>query len=84
MRIGAVCALDLSDYNANEQYLEVVHRAETGTPIKNAEEAHRLIALLTDICELLDDWISDQRPSVVDEHGRKPLLPTSNGRPHYP
>ncbi|ELY69959.1 tyrosine-type recombinase/integrase [Natrinema versiforme] len=82
MRVGAVRALDLSDYDANEQCLEVVHRPETGTPIKNAEEGQRFIALSTDICELLDDWISDQRPSVVDEHGRKLLLPTPNGRAH--
>ena len=37
MRIGGVHALDVDDYHADEQYLEVRHRPEQGTPIKNKD-----------------------------------------------
>ena len=35
MRVGAIHALDCDDYNSSEQSIEVMHRPETGTPIKN-------------------------------------------------
>ncbi|MFC6723377.1 tyrosine-type recombinase/integrase [Halobium palmae] len=82
MRVGAARALDLSDYYRKEQYLEVVHRPETDTPIKNKQRGERLVAVSDEIAEVIDDWIQDRRPDVVDEHGREPLLATSQGRPH--
>jgi site-specific recombinase XerD len=82
MRVGAIHSLDLEDYNSDGQYLEVVHRPETGTPIKNAEDGERHVALSESICDLLDGWIGDRRPTVTDETGRKPLLSTSHGRAH--
>jgi site-specific recombinase XerD len=80
MRIGGVHALDLEDYEADEQYLEVHHRAETDTPIKNKGDGERLVALSDDICALLDDWIADQRREITDDHGRNPLLTSAHGR----
>jgi len=82
MRVGAIHSLDLADYNSDEQYIEVVHRPETGTPIKNAEAGERHVALSVSICELLDSWIADRRPSIMDETGREPLLSTNLGRAH--
>lgn len=35
MRRGSVRALDVGDYHPEGQYVEVVHRDETGTPLKN-------------------------------------------------
>lgn len=81
MRIGGVHALDLADYYPDEQYVEVRHRPETGTPIKNQGDGERLVALSDDICELLDDWIENQRRDVTDEYGREALLTTAQGRP---
>jgi integrase len=82
MRVGAVHALDLSDYNPSDQYIEVNHRPDTGTAIKNKEDGERLVALSKRICELLNDWIDDRRPDTVDDYERKPLLTTSQGRAH--
>jgi site-specific recombinase XerD len=82
MRVGAAHALDLDDYNPDEQYLEVHHRPETETPIKNKEDGERLIALSEQICDLLDDWIENKRPEVTDDHGREPLLASRQGRAH--
>ncbi|MFC7232976.1 tyrosine-type recombinase/integrase [Saliphagus sp. GCM10025308] len=82
MRRGAVRALDLRDYHPDEQYIEVLHRPETGTPIKNKTEGERMVALSDQMCELLDDWIATVRPDVMDEHGREPLITTAQGRIH--
>ena len=82
MRVGAIHSLDLEDYSSDGQYLEVVHRPETGTPIKNAEDGERHVALSESICDLLDGWIGDRRPTVTDEEGRQPLISTSQGRAH--
>jgi integrase len=80
MRVGAVHALDFGDYNADDQYIEVHHRPETGTAIKNKKDGERLVALSQQTCELLDDWIVDRRPDSVDDYERSPLLATSQGR----
>ena len=82
MRRASVIALDVDDYNADEQYLTVKHRPETGTQLKNGENGERFVALRDDTCTLLDDWLADRRPDVSDEHGREPLLATKQGRPH--
>jgi len=83
MRRGAMHALDLDDYHREEQYLETVHRQETDTPLKNKESGERYVALSDELCELLDDWVADQRPNVTDEHGREPLLASKQGRVHH-
>ncbi len=82
MRVGAVHALDVDDYNPSEQYIKVQHRPETGTPIKNGKSGERLIALSEDICTILTDWIEDQRPRVTDDYGREPLVTSNQGRVH--
>jgi integrase len=82
MRTGAVHALDVDDYHPEEQYLEVRHRPKTGTPIKNKDGGERLVAISEHVCDLLDDWITDQRQEVRDEYDRDPLLTTQYGRVH--
>ena len=80
MRLGGARALDIEDYSPTEQYVEVRHRPEAGTPIKNGEQGERIVALSGRLCNLLDDWLRDRRPDVTDEHGRRPLLATTQGR----
>jgi integrase len=80
MRVGAVHALDIKDYDAGEQFLEVRHRPDTGTPIKNKGDGERLVALSDQVCSLIDDWLDNQRPEVTDEYDRRPLLPSRQGR----
>jgi len=80
MRVGGVHALDVEDYHPDDQYIEVRHHPDEGTPIKNKGDGERLVALSDDICDLLDDWLDTQRPSVTDEHGRRPLLASRQGR----
>jgi site-specific recombinase XerD len=82
MRTGAVHSLDVDDYDPDGQYIAVVHRPETGTMIKNGTDGERLIALSNDVCQLIDDWITNRRPDVDDEFDRRPLVSTPNGRAH--
>ena len=82
LRRGAVRALDLDDYDSEEMALEVRHRSETGTPIKNKHRGERHVALSPEVCVVLDAWIADRRPDVTDEHDRVPLLATTHGRAH--
>ncbi|WP_075936851.1 tyrosine-type recombinase/integrase [Halosegnis longus] len=81
-RRSSVRALDVTDYNPDEQYLEVIHRPDTGTPLKNQGRGERYIALSEQMCELLDDWIETTRDDVVDDVGRHPLIATAQGRIH--
>jgi site-specific recombinase XerD len=80
MRVGGVHALDVDDYHPEDQYLEVRHRPDTGTPIKNKGDGERLVAVSDRISDLLDDAIESTRPDVTDEYGREPLLASTQGR----
>ncbi|WP_256290290.1 tyrosine-type recombinase/integrase [Halobellus inordinatus] len=82
LRRGAVVALDVEDYDANDQSLEVKHRPRTGTPLKNKQRGERFIALSDETCSVLDAWIGHRRPSTTDDTGRDPLLSTPQGRAH--
>jgi integrase len=82
LRVGAVHALDCEDYDPVEQSLEIVHRPESETPIKNGEDGQRFVALSAGMCEVLDDWLEHRRPEVTDDYGRSPLITTPQGRAH--
>jgi len=81
VRTGTLMALDVDDYVSDEGYLKVVHRPETGTPLKNKDRGERQISLKRDLCDVLDDYIERNHPMVEDDSGRVPLLGTVHGRP---
>jgi Site-specific recombinase XerD len=80
MRIGAVRALDVCDVHTDEQWIDMVHRPGTDTPLKNKGGSEREINLHGWVAELLDAWMTDRRPGVRDAHGRDPLLVSDHGR----
>lgn len=80
IRTGSARAFDLQDYNPADQYIDLVHRPDSETPLKNKSRGERLIALSDEMCKILDDWIAAKHPKTVDEYGREPLLATGNGR----
>lgn len=82
MRTGSLRALDVEDYHEEGEYVEVRHRPETDTPLKNKAEGERLVALSPSVCEVLDDWIETTRPDTRDEYGRNPFVSTTHGRAH--
>lgn len=81
MRLGALRSLDMRDYRSDELALELHHRPETGTPLKNGTSGERMVALDERLRQLLDEYIEGPRESVQDEHNRVPMVTTANGRP---
>lgn len=81
-RMGAARALDLDDCHLSNDvaYLELEHRPETDTPLKNKQDGERPVAISDGVAWLLRDWRDNRRPDVEDDYGRKPLLTTSHGR----
>jgi site-specific recombinase XerD len=70
IRIGAARAIDVDDFHPDEEYVEIRHRPESDTPIKNQTQGERPIALSSDTAEVLSDYIEARRPDVTDCHGR--------------
>lgn len=81
-RSSSAHALDIDDYYPREGWLDVRHRPETETPLKNKSRGERQVNLNEGVCEVLDDYIEANHPHVEDDHGRMPLLGTQHGRAH--
>jgi integrase len=67
IRSGTVCALDISDYHSDDQYLAIRNRPETGTRLKNRDRGEREINLKRGVCEVLDDYLDQNHPGVEDD-----------------
>lgn len=80
IRQSTLYALDLDDYDAEERYLTVVNREETGTRLKNGYRAERELSISKDAARTIDGYIQENRNAVTDDHGREPLVTTRNGR----
>jgi site-specific recombinase XerD len=80
MRIGAAHSLDVEDYDREEQYVELRHRPETGTRLKNKKAGERYVSLNSEVCDALDAFIKFSREKVADEHQRHPLFSSRCGR----
>lgn len=82
MRTGGARGIDLKDYcpEAEVPHLKLRHRPETGTPLKNGGESERCMAISGKLREILDAYIRANRPDVVDDEGRQPLIATQHGR----
>lgn len=80
MRIGGDHSLDVDDFHPDDQYIEARYRPETGTRVKSKQHGERPVALSDQICELLDDWLTNKRPEVTDKSGRNPLLASQKNR----
>lgn len=79
--MGTLRAVDLGDYHSEKQFIEVEHRAETGTPLKNKYGAEREVNLHEWVCDVIDDYVEMYRHDITDDHGREPLITTEQGRP---
>lgn len=82
-RMGSLRGLDLGDYDADEQFVEFVHRPSTGTPLKNKHDGERFVGIAPPVCEALNVYIDRERSDKRDEHGREPLFCARQGRPSF-
>jgi site-specific recombinase XerD len=80
IRIGTLRALDVDDFDPETKCLDLRHRPETGTPLKNGDSAERSINISDRYCEIIQDYITHHRHDVVDDHGRRPLITSEYGR----
>lgn len=80
-RQGGLRGLDLRDFYPDEQFVDFVHRPETGTPLKNKSDGERPVAIPSSVVDVLEEFIEGNRHDVVDDHGRAPLLASMRGRP---
>jgi len=88
MRIGAVRAIDVDDFNRVENpdgtvshNLTLRHRPASETPLKLDGGGERNVTIADEtLVEALGDWIEHNRPGVEDDYGREPLIATHEGR----
>jgi len=82
LRRGTIRAIDKTDFDAEENSIQINHRPDTGTPLKNKQSAERFIALKPRVSNVIIDYIQDVRHNITDKHNREPLITTKHGRPH--
>lgn len=80
MRTGALHSLDVEDIDTDKQALQIRHRPETGTSLKNGNRGERMVAVSEETLQLIEDWVSHNRSESTDEYGRNPLMATPSGR----
>jgi len=80
MRLGGAHSLDIEDIDIQDKRIELAHRPERGTELKNGGAGERPIAITEGFAEVLRDFIESRRLEITDEYGREPLLTTSHGR----
>ncbi|AUV81624.1 integrase [Salinigranum rubrum] len=80
-RIGTVLALDLEDYDREQGLINVVHRPDTGTPLKNKLDGQRQVRIDDETQSVLNDYIGHKRVDILeDADDRRPLFTTYQQR----
>lgn len=84
IRVGAARSLDVDDLDLKEGYAEFSHDPDEDTPLKNDEGSERTIHLRPQTCQILADYIDENRVDATDEHGREPVFTVEgcSSRPH--
>lgn len=80
MRLGAVYSIDIDDLHPEDDAIELVHRPETDTPLKNDSSGERWVYLGPHYYQILEDYIEANRIETADDHGRRPLFTSNQGR----
>lgn len=80
MRVGAAHSVDLANLDFDNECVELVHRPNQETTLKNGNSGERLIALSSDLTELLANHVETNRNEVIGEQDLKPLFTTRQGR----
>ena len=80
VRVGGLHSLDVEDFDEQDQRLELTHRPNRETTLKNGSDGERPVALSDVVTEIVADYIQYNRTDVTDEYGRQPLITSEKGR----
>lgn len=80
MRRSALRSLDLKDLRPDKHALELRHRIDEGTKLKNGKDGERCVFFGPKGYGIIEEYVGSNRNDVIDKYGRKPLITTS-GRP---
>lgn len=81
MRRSALRSIDVDDLCPDEHAVQLRHRIDQGTKLKNGENGERMVYLGPRWYQIVERYVGHpDRHDVVDEHGREPLLTTRHGR----
>jgi len=79
-RIGTIRGIDVNDLDLDNGHIELHHRPDTGTELKNGISGERDVAISRVLSRILEDNLDHHRVESEDDHGREPLLSTKFGR----
>lgn len=80
-RAGGIIAIDLRDFEPEDDLIRFKNRPDTGTRLKNGVEGERVVAILPSVTEIVEEYIDGDRIDIRDEYDRQPLLTSQKGRP---
>lgn len=83
IRLSTLWGRDVGDFETTPDgtgTLELRHRPESGTRLKNGESSERLIHLSEPTAQVVRDYIDERRLDRTDGYGRHPLLVSEHGR----
>lgn len=80
IRLGAMHSLDVDDFDPRECSIELVHRPDQGSTLKNGRNGERIVALSPSVTQVIDDYIEEHRTEATDDYGREPLFSSPYGR----
>jgi len=80
LRLGGIRSIDLDEVFLDEGYIELYHRPDDDTPLKNGYDGERPVSVSNGVCQVLGDYIEVNRVDNTDENGREPLFTTTHGR----
>jgi integrase len=80
IRLGGLRAIDVDDLDFEDKAIKIRHRSDTGTLLKNQFGGERDVGINETTVHVLEDYIGERRIEKTDDHGREPLISTSEGR----
>ena len=80
MRLGTLRSIDLKDLRPEDDAIDIHHRPETDTPLKNGRNGERWVWLGPVYYQIIEDYVENTRFDVLDDHAREPLFASKQGR----
>ncbi|MFC7230105.1 site-specific integrase (plasmid) [Salinirubellus salinus] len=80
LRTGSLRALDVEDIHTGDGWLDVQHRPETNTPLKNGNDGERPVSISPRVADLLSEHLHHRRIDKDDDSGRTPFFTSRYGR----